>query len=183
MRRLPHRTPPNAVNREHYAQNQVLKGLDHIHGRSVVHRDIKPENILLTYDGIVKICDFGVSRMFCSCRSMDLSAGMGTLWYQAPEVLMGLNDYDHTVDIWSVGTYGIRKAFGVHANPPVRIGHANESRSRKSVCGDTLISVSVFLVVLFSLFCSNSFSMYTLSFIFNIDEFYSRRPYEICFHF
>lgn len=83
--------------------SKVLRGLNYIHGQNVVHRDIKPENILLSANGIIKICDFGVSRMFCSDRTLDLSIEMGTVWYQAPEMLMESTKYDVTVDIWSVG--------------------------------------------------------------------------------
>lgn len=78
-----------------------------MHGRNVVHRDIKPENILLTVDGVVKICDFGVSRMFSSDGFLNLSDAIGTLWYQSPEILMGSKNYDSAADVWSVGTYEI----------------------------------------------------------------------------
>lgn len=77
-----------------------------MHSKNVVHRDLKPENILVTSNGIVTICDFGVSRLFCSVCSLDLSVGVGTMWYQAPEMLMGMPNYDTSVDVWSVGTYG-----------------------------------------------------------------------------
>lgn len=70
-----------------------------------MHRDIKPENILLSANGIIKICDFGVSRMFSTDRTLDLSTEMGTVWYQAPEMLMESTKYDASVDIWSVGKY------------------------------------------------------------------------------
>ncbi|VVC29270.1 Protein kinase domain,Protein kinase-like domain,Protein kinase, ATP binding site,Serine/threonine- [Cinara cedri] len=82
---------------------QVLKGLSYVHSHNVIHRDIKPENLLLTVAGIIKICDFGASRMFCSSGSLDMSTEVGTLWYQAPEMLMELKIYDTMVDIWSVG--------------------------------------------------------------------------------
>jgi len=84
---------------------KVLRGLNYVHSQNVVHRDIKPENILLSANGIIKICDFGVSRMFSKDRTLDLSTEMGTVWYQAPEMLMDSTKYDATVDIWSVGKY------------------------------------------------------------------------------
>lgn len=83
----------------------MLKGLSYVHSQNIVHRDIKPENILLSSTGIIKICDFGVSRLFCPNQSLDLSADVGTLWYQAPEMLMRSKTYNTTVDIWSVGMY------------------------------------------------------------------------------
>jgi len=90
---------------------KVLKGLNYIHSQNVVHRDVKPENILLSANGVIKICDFGVSRMFCSDRTLDLSTEMGTVWYQAPEMLMESTKYDVTVDIWSVGKYTINDCY------------------------------------------------------------------------
>lgn len=72
----------------------------------MVHRDIKSENILLTTNGIVKICDLGISKMICSPlfnANLLLTPDMGTLWYQAPEMLLGIQNYGTEVDIWSLG--------------------------------------------------------------------------------
>jgi len=42
---------------------QLLKGLAWIHSKKIAHRDLKPENVLLSKDGIIKICDFGSSKI------------------------------------------------------------------------------------------------------------------------
>lgn len=71
-----------------------------------MHRDIKPENILLTINGMVKICDMGVSKMICSPSfnaDLQMTPEIGTLWYMAPEMLLGIQKYGTEVDIWSLG--------------------------------------------------------------------------------
>lgn len=61
---------------------------------------------MISANGVIKICDFGLSRMLrLTDRTLDMSTNIGTLWYQAPELLMKCTKYDAAVDIWSVGTY------------------------------------------------------------------------------
>lgn len=59
---------------------QVLRGLAYLHDRRIIHRDIKPSNILLTKQGVIKLCDFGVSG-----ELIDSIAGTftGTSYYMA----------------------------------------------------------------------------------------------------
>ena len=69
----------------------------------IVHRDIKPENILLTNDNAnyeIKLIDFGLGIILGPNEKSDQP--FGTVSYVAPEVLCG-NDYDKSVDIWSLG--------------------------------------------------------------------------------
>ncbi|GFQ06589.1 cyclin-dependent kinase g-1 [Phtheirospermum japonicum] len=67
-----------------------------------MHRDIKPSNILVDEKkGELKICDFGLSR--CFDRTGRYTQGVGTLWYKAPELLLGAQEYSCAVDMWSVG--------------------------------------------------------------------------------
>lgn len=78
---------------------QVLTGFAKLITEGYVHRDLKPENILIK-DGVVKICDFGLCCQY-SHDSM-LSTSVGTLSYQAPQVLF--NDrYTYKCDIWAFG--------------------------------------------------------------------------------
>ncbi|XP_010517166.1 PREDICTED: cyclin-dependent kinase B1-2-like isoform X2 [Camelina sativa] len=82
---------------------QLLKGVAHFHSHGVLHRDLKPQNLLLDKDkGILKIADLGLSRAF----TVPLKAythEIVTLWYRAPEVLLGSTHYSTAVDMWSVG--------------------------------------------------------------------------------
>lgn len=68
-----------------------------------MHRDLKPQNLLISQDGVLKIADFGLSRSQTlppACLTHDIV----TLWYRAPEVLLGHKEYLPAVDIWSFGT-------------------------------------------------------------------------------
>lgn len=77
----------------------VLKGLDYLHGQKVVHRDIKPSNVLLTRQGVVKLCDFGVSGELVQSMAETFT---GTAYYMAPERIEG-RPYTIRSDVWSTG--------------------------------------------------------------------------------
>ena len=83
---------------------QLLKGMAHLHGLRVVHRDLKPANILLTSGNVLKISDFGSAcRLPKPGDDRKLSNDVTTLWYRAPELIVGVQDYGQETDMWSVG--------------------------------------------------------------------------------
>ncbi|XP_039749073.1 serine/threonine-protein kinase Nek8-like isoform X4 [Pararge aegeria] len=81
---------------------QVLLGVNYIHKLDIIHRDLKAENILLTGKNgvLVKIGDFGVSKMLASAKKT--STVIGTPYYLAPELCEG-NPYDTKSDVWALG--------------------------------------------------------------------------------
>ncbi|KAH9479134.1 MAP kinase kinase skh1/pek1 [Psilocybe cubensis] len=78
----------------------ILQGLTYLHSRRTIHRDIKPSNILLSREGIVKLCDFGVSGELTN--ESFLGTFTGTLVYMAPERVSG-GEYTIRADVWSAG--------------------------------------------------------------------------------
>lgn len=68
-----------------------------------VNRDLKPQNILVSHGGHIKIADFGLARAFVP-PIRPLTHEVVTLWYRAPEILLGCKTYALPVDMWSVGT-------------------------------------------------------------------------------
>lgn len=90
---------------------QILRGVAYMHSRWVLHRDLKTSNLLLNHRGIVKVCDFGLARRFGDPVG-KLTPGVTTLWYRAPEVLLGATTYTSAVDVWSVGCIFAEIALG-----------------------------------------------------------------------
>ncbi|KAL3314637.1 Cyclin-dependent kinase 2 [Cichlidogyrus casuarinus] len=90
---------------------QLFRGLDFLHSHSVMHRDLKPANILVDKTGQLKIADFGMAKSF-SIPNRSLSNEVVTLWYRAPEIMLGKSRYDFMIDIWSVGCIVFEMAVG-----------------------------------------------------------------------
>jgi cyclin-dependent kinase len=81
---------------------QLLRGTAHCHQHRVLHRDLKPQNLLINREGYLKLADFGLARAF-GIPVRSYTHEVVTLWYRAPDVLMGSRKYSTPVDIWSVG--------------------------------------------------------------------------------
>ena len=81
---------------------QLLKGMAVCHSRGIMHRDLKPQNLLINRQGELKIADFGLARAF-QIPIRAYTHEVVTLWYRAPEILLGQRQYACPVDMWSIG--------------------------------------------------------------------------------
>ncbi|VWU49263.1 MO15-related protein kinase [Hepatocystis sp. ex Piliocolobus tephrosceles] len=95
---------------------QILNGLNVLHKYYFMHRDLSPANIFINKKGEIKIADFGLSSKYgfdmysdknlkdkYSKKSSNLTNKVVTLWYRAPELLMGSTKYNASIDMWSFG--------------------------------------------------------------------------------
>ncbi|KAL6898059.1 hypothetical protein ACP4OV_006655 [Aristida adscensionis] len=97
-----HPDEPLPEARVRAAMYQLLTAAKGMHERRVVHRDIKPQNILVGDDHrVLKICDFGLAASTAEAPAPLEPAG--TLYYEAPEVLLEMPEHDALVDVWSLG--------------------------------------------------------------------------------
>ena len=80
---------------------QIVEGMRYVHFRGFIHRDLKPSNILFGKDGLIRISDFGISKLMSSEEQMT-TLGIGTQKFMAPEILKE-EKYNEKVDVYSFG--------------------------------------------------------------------------------
>ncbi|EDO43671.1 predicted protein [Nematostella vectensis] len=82
---------------------QITNAIYFCHARRILHRDLKPQNLLIDSKGLIKLADFGLGRAF-GIPVRAYTHEVVTLWYRAPEVLLGGQRYSCPIDVWSIGT-------------------------------------------------------------------------------
>jgi cyclin-dependent kinase 8/11 len=97
-----HPIPPSTIKSIMF---QLLNGCQYLHTNWVLHRDLKPANIMVTSGGEVKIGDLGLARLFYKPLHALFSGDkvVVTIWYRAPELLLGSKHYTPAIDMWAVG--------------------------------------------------------------------------------
>lgn len=81
---------------------QICSASEYLHKNWILHRDLKTSNLLLSNRGEIKLADFGMAR-YTASPPPKLTQLVVTLWYRAPELLLGAEDYGFEIDIWSIG--------------------------------------------------------------------------------
>lgn len=81
---------------------QLCSAVDYLHDHWIMHRDLKTSNLLLNNRGELKLADFGMAR-YTANPPPRLTQLVVTLWYRAPELLLGAEEYGFGIDIWSIG--------------------------------------------------------------------------------
>jgi serine/threonine protein kinase len=91
--------PPSLIKSYAY---QLIAGICYCHCHRIIHRDLKPQNLMVNRAGFLKLGDFGLARAF-TIPLRNYTHEVVTLWYRAPEVLLGSQFYSLPIDIWSIG--------------------------------------------------------------------------------
>ncbi len=89
---------------------EICRGLDYAHNKlgqdgkplNIVHRDVSPQNVLLSFEGQVKLVDFGIARAASRITSTQAGVVKGKVAYMSPEQLMG-QPVDGRADVWAAG--------------------------------------------------------------------------------
>ncbi|KAJ1527849.1 hypothetical protein ONE63_007789 [Megalurothrips usitatus] len=113
------RSAPLSERRALSLFGQVVAAIRHMHAHSVLHRDLKTENIFLTKDNVVKVGDFGISKVMGT--QVQAETVLGTPYYLSPEMCEGLQ-YDQKSDVWALGCVlyellALRRAFSAPSLP------------------------------------------------------------------
>ncbi|KAL4950854.1 kinase-like domain-containing protein [Aspergillus filifer] len=106
--------------------HQLLNGIAFCHDNRVLHRDLKPQNLLINKKGQLKLGDFGLARAF-GIPVNTFSNEVVTLWYRAPDVLLGSRTYNTSIDIWSAGCIMAE----LYTGRPLFPGTTNEDQLQK----------------------------------------------------
>jgi serine/threonine-protein kinase len=114
---------------------QVAHALQHAHGRGLIHRDVKPANIILTNERVAKLADLGMARETADEAGARAEKGMtiGTPFYIAPEQILGKEDIDGRVDIYSLGATLYHMVTGQPPFPGTKIDDVLSAHLKKEL--------------------------------------------------
>src|SRR4051812_4540238 len=80
----------------------ACEGLHHVHEQGILHRDVTPSNLLVSWEGVIKLTDFGIAKMETRARMTQAGALKGKIAYMSPEQARA-ETLDRRSDVFSLG--------------------------------------------------------------------------------
>lgn len=100
---------------------QVLKALNYCHSNGIMHRDVKPHNVMIDHTKReLRLIDWGLAEFYHPGKEYNVR--VASRYFKGPELLVGLRDYDYSLDIWSLGCMFAGMLF---MKEPFFMGHDN----------------------------------------------------------
>ena len=87
-----------------YYMFELLKALDFCHSQGIMHRDVKPHNVMIDHQQRkLRLIDWGLAEFYHPGREYNVR--VASRYFKGPELLVDLQDYDYSLDMWSLGRY------------------------------------------------------------------------------
>ena len=85
-----------------YYMFELLKALDFCHSQGIMHRDVKPHNVMIDHSQRkLRLIDWGLAEFYHPGREYNVR--VASRYFKGPELLVDLQDYDYSLDLWSLG--------------------------------------------------------------------------------
>eukprot|EP01126_Amoeba_proteus_P040131 TRINITY_DN4267_c0_g1_i8.p1 TRINITY_DN4267_c0_g1~~TRINITY_DN4267_c0_g1_i8.p1 ORF type:complete len:366 (-),score=65.36 TRINITY_DN4267_c0_g1_i8:127-1224(-) len=109
--------------------NELLKALDYAHSNGIMHRDVKPHNVMIDHrKRQLRLIDWGLAEFYH--KDQEYNVRVASRYFKGPELLVDMQDYDYSLDMWSLGCMFVGIIF--HKEPFFR-GNDNRDQLAKIV--------------------------------------------------